>query len=250
MGAATARADRGPRTAGAAAARARSAAGPARAGLPRSRCGGRPRPAAGCPAPGVGDVLPGAHQPTPQPHPLPAVGRQQGEIADDARAEHQHVPPTAPGRASVVSGTQNSTSSGSPAMAGRRSRTAVRSVATATMPIPAAARSSMPRLAGTGGASPHLGDRPVEQADQVVQRGGGRQHAGRVGGGEHRVEIEELRGERGQEADDRGDRPPPGRAPIAATTMTAPAPAQNQSRRPAAGTGQSMPARSRRPRPR
>jgi len=36
-------------------------------------------------------------------------------------------------------------------MAGRRSRTAVRSVATATMPIPAAASSSIARLAGTGG---------------------------------------------------------------------------------------------------
>ncbi len=53
----------------------------------------------------------------------------------------------------AVRGTQNSTSNGSPATAGRCSRTASRSVATAATPIPAAVSSRMPAVAGAGGAN-------------------------------------------------------------------------------------------------
>jgi hypothetical protein len=52
----------------------------------------------------------------------------------------------------VVIGTLNSTSSGRPAMAGLRSRTAIRSAATAIRPIPAAASMTAPEWSGTGGA--------------------------------------------------------------------------------------------------
>ena len=53
----------------------------------------------------------------------------------------------------VVSGTQNSTSSGRPAIAGLRSRTASRSVTAAMIPIPAAATSAISLVPGTGGAN-------------------------------------------------------------------------------------------------
>ena len=62
------------------------------------------------------------------------------------------VAPPAPCRALVVIGTLNSASSGSPARAGQRSRTAIRSAAIAISPIPAAASSITPWMSGTGGA--------------------------------------------------------------------------------------------------
>ncbi len=62
------------------------------------------------------------------------------------------VAPAAPCRALVVIGTLNSASSGRPAMAGLRSRTAIRSAATAISPMPAAASSTTPCVPGTGGA--------------------------------------------------------------------------------------------------
>ncbi len=49
-----------------------------------------------------------------------------------------------PGLEMVVSGTQNSTSSGRPAIAGLRRRTASRSVRAAMIPIPAAASRMIP----------------------------------------------------------------------------------------------------------
>ena len=52
----------------------------------------------------------------------------------------------------TITGTVNSTSSGSPASAVDRSRTAIRSVSTAVMPTPATVRSSRPGRFGTGGA--------------------------------------------------------------------------------------------------
>ncbi len=61
--------------------------------------------------------------------------------------------PKMPWCASVVRGTQNSTSNGSPATAGLRSRTASRSVATAARPMPATVRSRIPWPAGAGGAN-------------------------------------------------------------------------------------------------
>lgn len=62
------------------------------------------------------------------------------------------VAPTGPCLALVVIGTLNSTSNGRPAMAGLRSRTAIRSAATAIRPIPAAASMTAPEWSGTGGA--------------------------------------------------------------------------------------------------
>ena len=65
------------------------------------------------------------------------------------------VAPIALCRALVVIGTLNSTSSGRPAIAGLRSRTAIRSAATAISPIPAAASSPTPLIPGTGGRRAH-----------------------------------------------------------------------------------------------
>ncbi len=62
------------------------------------------------------------------------------------------VAPTPPCLAFVVIRTLYSASSGRPAIAGLRSRTAIRSVAAAIRPMPPAARSVIPRLPGTGGA--------------------------------------------------------------------------------------------------
>ena len=62
------------------------------------------------------------------------------------------VAPTPPCLALVVIGTLYSASRGSPAIAGLRSRTASRSVATAITPMPAAASSTIPCVPGTGGA--------------------------------------------------------------------------------------------------
>ena len=61
------------------------------------------------------------------------------------------VAPRLPCLASVVIGTLYSASSGRPAIAGLRSRTASRSVATAMTPMPAAASSTIPWMPGTGG---------------------------------------------------------------------------------------------------
>ena len=54
-------------------------------------------------------------------------------------------------RALIMTGTVNKTSSGSPASAVDRSRTAIRSVSAAVMPTPPAASSSRPARFGTGG---------------------------------------------------------------------------------------------------
>ena len=62
------------------------------------------------------------------------------------------VAPTPPCLALVVIRTQYSASRGRPAMAGLRSRTAIRSVAAAIRPMPAAASSTIPGVLGTGGS--------------------------------------------------------------------------------------------------
>src|SRR5215469_18849785 len=67
-------------------------------------------------------------------------------------AQNTSAAPTPAGLTQVVSGTQNSTSSGSPAIAGRCRRTASTSVKTPTRPIPATVSSTTPGEAGTGGA--------------------------------------------------------------------------------------------------
>ena len=66
--------------------------------------------------------------------------------------QNASVSPTVAFLTLVATGTANRTSSGSPATAGLRSRTASRSVMIATRPMPAAAISSMPGMLGTGGA--------------------------------------------------------------------------------------------------
>ena len=58
----------------------------------------------------------------------------------------------APFGAFMVMGTVNNTSSGRPASAVDRSRTAIRSASTAVMPIPPAAMSTRPGRFGAGGA--------------------------------------------------------------------------------------------------
>ena len=64
----------------------------------------------------------------------------------------------------MVMGTVNKTSSGSPARAADRSRTAIRSVTKAAMPIPPAASRTSPRSCGssaTGGAYWRVSENPV-----------------------------------------------------------------------------------------
>ena len=92
---------------------------------------------------------------TTRPH-----SRTRSRPSADSRARYPAIPrlntttsPNHPGLAMVVSGTQNSTSSGRPAIAGLRSRTASRSVTAAMIPIPAAASSASSLVAGTGGAN-------------------------------------------------------------------------------------------------
>ena len=60
--------------------------------------------------------------------------------------------PRTPREMLSVNGSVNSSSSGSPASAALPSRTAIRSVSRAVIPMPAAASSTMPRSSGTGGA--------------------------------------------------------------------------------------------------
>ena len=67
------------------------------------------------------------HQPAPHPQPIPAVGGQQCQVTGQARREDDSLEPTPNALRLLATGTLNSTSSGSPAMAGRRSRTATTS---------------------------------------------------------------------------------------------------------------------------
>jgi hypothetical protein len=67
-------------------------------------------------------------------------------------AQNTIVVPRKPRDTLSVNGSVNSSSSGSPASAALRSRTAIRSVSRAAIPTPAAASSTMPRSSGTGGA--------------------------------------------------------------------------------------------------
>ena len=73
--------------------------------------------------------------------------------------------PNTPWCALVVRGTQNSTSNGSPATAGWRSRTASRSVAVAARPMPSTVRSRIPWSAGAGGANLAVLSRPCRASD-------------------------------------------------------------------------------------
>jgi len=104
-------------------------------------------------------AVPHGHQPPPQPQPVPGVHGQHAQVAGHPEAEHGHGPKT-PWCRLVVSGMQNSTSNGSPATAGLCSRTASRSVATATAPMPATVSSRIACPAGAGGANLAVSSRP------------------------------------------------------------------------------------------
>jgi hypothetical protein len=100
----------------------------------------------------------------------------------------------------MVTGTVNSTSSGSPASAVDRSRTAIRSVSTAVMPIPPPQEQQAGRF-GTGGAYRWASLNPVPaRSPQAADRARRRDHqAQRMAGLEHQVQVEQQAGHaRGQ----------------------------------------------------
>ena len=128
-------------------------------------------------------------------------------------AQNTSVPPTAPALASVVSGTQKSTRSGQPGdgrpvqahreHVGQDGDQADPGHGEQHDPGPGRDRW---RILG------RFGHGLVEQQLQVVHgRAGGHQACPGLAAGEHRVEVKEFRADRGEEAEDRGNRPPPGR---------------------------------------